>query len=338
MHQATDPVKIHLDRAACAHTPLIASSTPAEPVPHAWERSRGGRRDSLGRGVRCTLCRCPAAACLESRDRRPPHRPVRQDPAARGRPPGRARGAGRDRAVRRAGALPRARAHLPADPARAVERPGRRPRRRAGRRRAGPLLPLRGAARAAGRRRRHDGPLRPAPAGQAPRARPGPGQPGPRGAGRGRPAEEDRPDARRPDRRRHRRGAPVRARPAQAGAAQGRLAGRGPGRVRRRRGPPDRAGPERLAPARLPAGGGRQLLGRRLRRRRAALRGRQDPGRRGRDGPGDGDHADPGHQHRRRPAVEARAAGPHVADRGGDRRVLAASARRSARSPSRRTR
>ncbi len=37
---------------------------------------------------------------------------------------------------------------------------------------------------------------------------------------------------------------------------------------------------------------------------------------------GQGDHADPGHQHRRRPAVEARADRPHLADRGGDRRVL----------------
>ena len=42
----------------------------------------------------------------------------------------------RDRAVRRAGALAGARAHLPADPAGAVERARRRPRRRAGRRRA----------------------------------------------------------------------------------------------------------------------------------------------------------------------------------------------------------
>ena len=78
-----------------------------------------------------------------------------------------------DRAVRRAGALARARAHLPGDAAGAVERPRRRARRRAGRRRAGALLPLPGAARAAGRRRRHDGPLRPAAAGQQPGARAG---------------------------------------------------------------------------------------------------------------------------------------------------------------------
>ena len=72
----------------------------------------------------------------------------------------------------------------------------------------------------------------------------------------------------------------------------------------------------------VPGAGGRGLLGRRLRRRRAALRRRQDPGRRGRDGQGRRHHADPGHQHRRRPAVEARAARPHVAHRGRDRRVL----------------
>ena len=51
----------------------------------------------------------------------------------------------------------------------AVERARRRARRRAGRRRAGALLALRGAARAAGRRRRHHGPLRSAAAGQATR-------------------------------------------------------------------------------------------------------------------------------------------------------------------------
>ena len=124
---------------------------------------------------------------------------------------------GGDRPVRRAGALPRARAHLPADPARAVERPRRRARRRAGRRRAGPLLPLPGAARAAGRRRRHHGPLRPAPAGQPPGARAGAGQPGPRGAGGGRPAEEGRPDARRPHRPGHRRRC---TRPSAAGSSR----------------------------------------------------------------------------------------------------------------------
>ena len=49
--------------------------------------------------------------------------------------------------------------------------------------------------------------------------------------------------------------------------------------------------------------GGRRLLGRRLRRRRAALRRRQDDRRRGRDGAGQGDDADPRHQHRLGAAV-----------------------------------
>ena len=116
---------------------------------------------------------------------------------------------------------------------------------------------------------------------------------------------------------------PSRARPAQAGAAQGRLAGRGPGRLRRRRGAPDRRWPRTAGscattserPSRafwaggsgvvvLPCGAGKTLVG-----AAAMAEARRD-------------HADPGHQHRRRPAVEARADRPHVADRGGDRRVL----------------
>ena len=54
----------------------------------------------------------------------------------------------------------------------------------------------------------------------------------------------------------------------------------------------------RLDAAALPAGGRRVVLARRLRRGRAALRRRQDHRRRGRDGAGPGDDADPGHQHR----------------------------------------
>ena len=78
----------------------------------------------------------------------------------------------------------------------------------------------------------------------------------------------------------------------------------------------------RLDAARLPARGRGVVLARRLRRRRAPVRGRQDAGRRGRDGARPGDHPDPGHQHRLRAAVEGRAAPPYVADRGRDRRVL----------------
>ena len=77
-------------------------------------------------------------------------------------------------------------------------------------------------------------------------------------------------------RRRHRRRPSEPARPPQAGAAQARLAGRGPRRLRRRRGAPDRAARGRLGAAALPARSRGRLLARRLRRRRAALRCRQD--------------------------------------------------------------
>ena len=132
----------------------------------------------------------------------------------------------------------------------------------------------------------------------------------------------------------HGAGAPVRARAPQAGPAQDRLAGRGPGRLRRRRGAPHRAGRGRLVPARLPAPGRGRVLGRRLRGGGAAVRGGQDDGRRGRDGGGQGDHPDPGHQHRGRPAVEAGADGPHQPDRGARSASTPANARRSGRSPS----
>ena len=114
----------------------------------------------------------------------------------------------------------------------------------------------------------------------------------------------------------------LRARQPQAGAAQAGLAGRGLRRLRRRRGAPDRARRDRLDAARLPARGRRVVLARRLRRRGAPVRRRQDARRRGRDGARAGDHADPGHQHRLRAAVEGRADPAYVADRGRDRRVL----------------
>ena len=117
------------------------------------------------------------------------------------------------------------------------------------------------------------------------------------------------------------RGAPQPARQPQAGAAQARLAGRGLRRLRRRRGPRDRARRDRLVAAHLPAGGGRLVLARRLRGRRAPLRRGQDPRRRRRDGPRPGHHADPGHQHRQRAPVEVRAGTTDQPDRGRDRRV-----------------
>ena len=118
-----------------------------------------------------------------------------------------------------------------------------------------------------------------------------------------------------------RRRAPQPARQPQAGAAQARLAGRGLRRLRRRRGPRDQARRDRLDAACLPAGGGRLVLARRLRGRRTPLWRGQDPGRRRRDGAGPGHHADPGHQHRQRAAVEVRAGTTHQPDRGRDRRV-----------------
>ena len=72
----------------------------------------------------------------------------------------------------------------------------------------------------------------------------------------------------------------------------------------------------RLAPARLPAEGGRQLLRGRLGRRRAALRRRQDARRRGGDGDGEDHDAHPRDEHRvgapvaRRAAASARASPP----------------------------
>ena len=117
-------------------------------------------------------------------------------------------------------------------------------------------------------------------------------------------------------------GAPQRARQPQAGAAEAGLAGGGPRRLRRRRGARDRPRRGRLDAAALPGRGRGQLLARRVRGRRAALRGRQDPRRGGRDGQGPRDDADPGDQHRLGAAVARRAAQAHLADRGRDRRVL----------------
>ena len=244
----------------------------------------------------------------------------------------------RDRAVRRAGALAGAHPHLPADAAGPLERARCRPRRRAGRRHAAGVQPLRRAALAAGRRRRDDGPLRTAAPREAPDPRADAGLQRPAGARGGAPRQEDRGDARQPHRRRHGGRARLAARQPQAGAAQAGLAGRGLRRLRRRRGAPDRARPVRVATARLPARRRRVVLARGLGRRRAPLWRRQDAGRCGRDGARPGHHADPRHQHGERPAVEGRADPSYVAD--GRRRSASTPgrSRRSDRSPSRRTR
>ena len=133
-----------------------------------------------------------------------------------------------DRPVRRARAQPRAHPHLPADAAGAVERARRRARRGAGGQRAADLQPLRRPARAARRRRRDDGALRPAPARQAPGARAGAEQHRPGRLRGGHPRQEGRRhDRRAPRRTRDGRRPPQPARQPQAGAAQARLAGRG---------------------------------------------------------------------------------------------------------------
>ena len=121
----------------------------------------------------------------------------------------------------------------------------------------------------------------------------------------------------------HHRGAPVRARPAQAGAAEAGLAGRGPRRLRRRRGARDRAARRTAGTLRayqreavehfwaggsgvvvLPCGAGKTLVGAAAMAEAGAttliLVTNTVAG----------------------PAVEARAARPHLAHRGRDRRVL----------------
>ena len=208
-----------------------------------------------------------------------------------------------DRAVRRAGARPRARPHLPAHPARPVERPRRRPRRRAGRRRAAratPATPCRTRCSSTSPRRW------PATAGCGWRSTPTHGlvltTHRPAGARGGAARQEDRSRCSasaidddtvvvHPSERGHLKQALLKL-----GWPAEDLAGYVDGEAH-----PIDARRGRLDAAALPARGGRGVLARRLRRRRAALRRRQDARRRGRDGAGQGDHADPGHQHRLAP-------------------------------------
>ena len=107
-------------------------------------------------------------------------------------------------AVRRAGTRPRARPQLPAHAAGAVERPGRRARRRKGAGHAAEVLPVPGAAFPADRRRRDHVPVRPAAAGKGPQhglVMRTSDYPVLEEVSRG---QEDRPAARAPDRRRDR--------------------------------------------------------------------------------------------------------------------------------------
>ena len=250
-------------------------------------------------------------------------------PERRGRPR-------RDRPVRRARARARARPHLPGHPLGAVERAGRRPRRRAGRRRAGALLPLPGAAARCSSTSStrwtatgacgwthspvHGLVLR--------RARPG-------GARGGAAAQEDRPAARAPGSTT----TPSSSTPPSA-AGSSRRCSRSAGRprtwpatstARRTRSRCAKTGwdlrdYQREAVEGFWAGGSGVVV--------LPCGAGQDAGRCGRDGQGAGDHADPGHQHRRRAAVEAGAAGAHLAHRGRDRRVLRRAQGDPARSPS----
>ncbi|CAM5324894.1 hypothetical protein SALBM217S_01398 [Streptomyces griseoloalbus] len=176
------------------------------------------------------------------------------------------------------------------------------------------------AARAPRRHRRHDGRYGRLTLLQAPRARPRPHHDRPARARGGPPLEAVTAPRRRPHRPGHRRRAPLRARTDQADAAQARrpaedLAGYVDGEATRSscRG--------RLRPAAVPEAGRRELLARRLRRGRPPRAG---AGRRSSapvHGRGEGHHADPRHQHRLRPAVEARAGEADLAHRGRDRRV-----------------
>ena len=192
----------------------------------------------------------------------PLDRPVRQDPAAGGRPP-----SGRPRPARPSPRSPNSNA----PPSTCT--PTGSPRWRCGTRAPPGTTPSRWSTRSsaspASRSRSRCWSTSSTPwaatAGcscKNPGARPVLVAPGPRGARGGAAAQEDRPDARRPDRRRHRRRAPVRARAPQAGAAQDRLAGRGPGRATSTaRRTPSSWPRGRLDAARLPARGGRGRSG-----------------------------------------------------------------------------
>ena len=214
----------------------------------------------------------------------------------------------RHRAVRRAGAGARAHPHLPADPARPVERARRRARRRAGRRRAAEVQPLcRCRTRCSS---------------TSPRRWPATGGCGcsstrPTGWSSspptGRSSRRCCASAKIQPLRRRARSTPTRVvvHPSERGHLKQvllklGLARRGPRRVRRRRGAPDRAGRGRLGrcgptserPSRTSgtAAPGSSCCPA-VPARRSSARPRWRRPRR--------DHADPRHQHRLRPAVEA---------------------------------
>ena len=258
---------------------------------------------------------------MEGTGRRAPDRPVRQDPAARGRPSGppvEARAA-----IAPFAELERApeRPHLPRHPAGPVERAGRRARRGAGRRRARrfsryavPQPLLVDVVDTMGRYGRLQLTQSAGP------------RPGARRAGSGRTrgdpaAASDRTDARRAHRRRHRHRARVRARSSQAGPPQDRLAledlagyvdGEAhPIELRERAG---RCATTSARPSSGSPGGGSGvvvLLRRKVRRSWC-----------GEVGESEGDHADPRDEHGRGATVETRTDRADHADRRRDRRIL----------------
>jgi len=210
-----------------------------------------------------------------------------------------------------------------------------RPRRRTGRRRVGQFLPLRGAAAAAGRHRRHHGPLRPSAAGQNPAH-------GLTLVSLDRAVLEEV--------LRHKKIAP--------------MLGAGSTTTPSSSTPVSVAGSSRccsksVGPLRISRDTSMRGTSDHAERRRWQLRdyqqlatdsfwpvalgwwyfraGPQDPGRRGSNGQSQCDDADPGYQHRRRPAMEARAHRPYFAD---DEEIAntPANARKSAPSPFRRIR
>ncbi len=227
------------------------------------------------------LCSCAVHSRPHAvRARQPAHRPVRSHAPARDDGPevrGRAR---RIVAVRRAREEPGVHPHLQGHPALPVERRGLRHQRRG--RAPGPrgLVQVPGSPERSRLDPRDDGPLREAQAREgrrwpgARRGRPDPAEGDPRAQGGQAPPAQG-------DRRVSHRGRHRRSRAPQTGAPQGEPPRRGSRRLRRRGGARGRAQEGRMVAAHLPAASRRRVprqwrTRRRLGRRRAPLRRRQD--------------------------------------------------------------